>query len=129
MTKQPADKWGDTDMELLLSKLLRYGVLVASAIVVAGCIVFLVKYGNTAPEYGKFTGEPEQFKNVFDIVSSTLSMSGRGLIEFGLLVLISIPVLRVGFSVVSFAIEKDKTYVYITLVVLVLLLFSLFGQH
>lgn len=122
-------KWGDPDMELIISRIMRYGIVVASTIVLIGCVTFLIKYGSTRPQYGKFTGQPEQFTNVPGIISSLNSMSGRGLIEFGLLVLISIPVMRVAFSIVSFMVEKDRTYVFITLIVFALLLFSLFGQQ
>ncbi|MGP8215640.1 MAG: DUF1634 domain-containing protein [Bacteroidia bacterium] len=126
--KKPA-KWGDTDMELLISRILRYGVILASGTVMAGCIIFLMKYGSSKPQYSIFVGQPEQFRSVPGIISSLTTLSSRGLIEFGLLLLIAIPVFRVASSIISFAIEKDKTYVVITLVVFVLLLFSLFGQQ
>jgi uncharacterized membrane protein len=124
-----AKQWNDTDMELYLSRLMRYGIVLASAIVVTGCVMFLAKSGSARPQYSQFTGEPEQFTSVSGIVASISTGNGRGLIQFGLLVLISIPVLRVAFSVVSFVIEKNRIYVLITLVVLALLLFSLLGQQ
>jgi Protein of unknown function (DUF1634) len=37
------------------------------------------------------------------------------------------PVLRVAFSLVGFALEKDKSYVVITAIALVILLYSLFS--
>jgi len=122
-------KFGDTDMELFISRLLRYGVIIASAIVLTGCIIFLGRHGSSQPDYGKFVGEPSEFRSVVDIISSVMKMSGKGLIEFGLLVLIAIPILRVVLSVISFAVEKDRNYVIITLIVLALLLYSLLGQQ
>jgi len=122
-------KWGDPDMELIISRLMRYGIVLASLIVIIGCITFLVKHGAEKPHYSQFVGQPEQFKNVSGIVSSLTSMNGLGLIAFGLLVLIGIPVMRVAFSIISFMVEKDKTYVIITCIVFALLLFSLFGQQ
>ncbi|HWY97963.1 MAG TPA: DUF1634 domain-containing protein [Bacteroidia bacterium] len=122
-------KWGDPDMELLISRIMRYGIVLASIIVIIGCVTFLIKYGSAQPQYSKFVGQPEQFTSVSGIISSLNSMSGRGLIEFGLLVLIAIPVMRVAFSIVSFMVEKDRTYVIITCIVFALLLFSLFGQQ
>ncbi len=121
--------WNDSDIELYLSRLMRYGIVLASAIVITGCVVFLTKSGSSLPQYSKFVGEPEQLTNVPGIFSAFLTFSGKGLIEFGLLILISIPVMRVAFSLVSFAVEKDRTYVFITLAVLILLLYSLFGQN
>jgi uncharacterized membrane protein len=122
-------KWGDPDMELLISRIMRYGIVLASTIVIIGCVTFLTQYGSAKPQYSKFVGQPEQFTNVSGIISSLNTMNGRGLIEFGLLVLIAIPVLRVAFSIGSFMVEKDKTYVVITCIVFALLLFSLFGQQ
>ena len=122
-------KWGDPDMELIISRLMRYGIVLASTIVIVGCVTFLIKYGSEIPQYSKFVGQPEQFTSVPGIISSLTTMNGRGLIEFGLIVLIAIPVIRVAFSIGSFMVEKDKTYVVITLIVFVLLLFSLFGQQ
>ena len=49
----------------------------------------------------------------------------RGLIQFGLLLLIAVPVARVAFSVVAFALQRDRTYVVVTLIVLAVLLYGL----
>jgi uncharacterized membrane protein len=53
---------------------------------------------------------------------------GRGLIQLGLLLLIATPIARVAFSIVGFAIERDRLYVVFTLIVLAILLFSLLGS-
>ena len=53
---------------------------------------------------------------------------GQAIIQFGLLLLIATPVARVAFSAVGFAIERDSMYVVITLIVLAILLYSLFGS-
>ncbi len=52
---------------------------------------------------------------------------GRAIIDIGLLLLIATPVMRVVFSMVAFALEKDRLYVALTLIVLVILLLSLLG--
>jgi uncharacterized membrane protein len=60
-------------------------------------------------------------------VKEALSFSGRGIIQFGLLLLIATPVMRVAFAVVAFMIQRDRIYVGVTLIVLSVLLFSLAG--
>jgi uncharacterized membrane protein len=45
--------------------------------------------------------------------------------QFGLLLLIATPVARVAFSVFAFALQRDKTFVAITLLVLGTLIYSL----
>jgi uncharacterized membrane protein len=58
-----------------------------------------------------------------------LAFQGGGLIQLGLLVLIATPVARVAFSFFAFLYERDWTYVFVTVLVLGLLLYSLFGGH
>jgi uncharacterized membrane protein len=129
MEKPGESKWNDEYMEKLISGLLRWGVIVASAIVCIGATIFLLREGSLKPQYATFNGEPEQFRNVWQILASTLVPSGRGIIETGVLLLITIPLLRVLLSVISFGKEKDRVYVVITSIVLCFLLFSLFYQR
>jgi uncharacterized membrane protein len=50
-----------------------------------------------------------------------------GIIQFGLLLLVATPVMRVAFTVVAFLIQRDRIYVGVTIIVLSVLLFSLAG--
>jgi uncharacterized membrane protein len=52
-------------------------------------------------------------------------LSGRGLIQLGLLLLIATPITRVVFSFVGFFRQQNWMYVGITLLVLTLLAYSL----
>ena len=49
----------------------------------------------------------------------------EALILAGLLILIATPVARVVFSLVAFALERDRVYVAITAIVLLALLYSI----
>ena len=62
-------------------------------------------------------------------MKEVLAFRGRGLIQFGLLLLIATPVARVAFSVAAFAIQRDRLYVVVTLIVLAILTYSLAGGH
>jgi uncharacterized membrane protein len=66
-------------------------------------------------------------KTLRGIYGSALKLSGRGIIQLGLLLLIATPVARVAFSVWGFAAEHDRMYVVFTLMVLAILLLSLAG--
>jgi uncharacterized membrane protein len=66
-------------------------------------------------------------RTVGGILREVAKFHGRGLIQLGLLVLIATPVARVLFSVVVFLYERDWAYLAITMIVLVLLCYSLFG--
>ena len=45
------------------------------------------------------------------------------------MLLLATPVARVAFSVVAFALQRDRLYVAVTLVVLGILLYSIVGGH
>jgi uncharacterized membrane protein len=47
--------------------------------------------------------------------------------QLGLLLLIATPVARVAFSLAAFAVQRDRLYVVVTLVVLGVLTFSMAG--
>ena len=117
--------WTDERVERVIGALLRWGVILAAAVVLAGGAMYLVRYGSTIPDYRVFRGEPSDLRDVSGIVTGAVSRHSRGLIQFGLLLLIAVPVARVAFSVVAFALQRDRTYVVVTLVVLAVLLYGL----
>lgn len=126
---KPATRWTDQRVETIIGNLLRAGVLLAAAVVALGGVIFLVRHGRTMPQYARFVGEPFELRTVSGIVRRAASFRGRNIIQLGLLLLIATPVARVAFSVVAFALERDRLYVGVTLIVLAVLLFSLAGGH
>ena len=119
--------WTDERVERVIGALLRWGVILAAAVVLAGGVMYLVDSGSTSSDYRVFRGEPSDLRDMSGIVTGAVSPDGRGLIQFGLLLLIAVPVVRVTFSVVAFALQKDRTYVVVTLIVLAILMYSLTG--
>ena len=117
--------WTDERVERVIGALLRWGVILAAAVVLAGGAKYLVNSGSTSSDYRVFRGEPSDLRDVSGIVAGAVSLDGRGLIQFGLLLLIAVPVVRVAFSVVAFALQRDRTYVVVTLIVLAVLLYGL----
>jgi uncharacterized membrane protein len=118
----------DTTVDLIVGQLLRGGVILASAVVLVGGVLYLIQEGGQAPETRVFHGEPPQLRSPSGIVQDALRGDGPCVIQLGLLLLIATPVARVVFSVVVFALQRDITYVVVTLVVLAVLLFSLFSE-
>lgn len=123
-------KWTDERVEQIIGNLLRAGVILSALVVAAGGCLYLVRHGNQ-PVQDRRVFEPEEvaFRSPIAIVRSAWSLRSGGLIQFGLLLLIATPVARVVFSVVAFALERDRLYVVITLVVLTILIYSLFSGH
>jgi uncharacterized membrane protein len=62
-------------------------------------------------------------------MKDALAFRGGGLIQLGLLLLIATPIARVAFSVAAFALQRDRLYLVVTLIVLAVLIYSLTGGH
>ena len=97
----------DEHVERVIGALLRWGVILAAAVVLAGGAVYLVHHGSAISDYRVFRGEPSDLRDMSGIVTGAVSLDGRGLIQFGLLLLIAVPVVRVTFSVVAFALRLE----------------------
>jgi uncharacterized membrane protein len=119
----------DERMEIVIGAMLRAGVILSTAFVLGGGIWYLAQFGAAQPDYGTFRGEPAELRTITGILHGVFARDARSWIQFGLLILIATPVARVIFSVGAFAVERDRTYVLITLAVAAILLYSLFGQH
>ncbi len=115
-------------LQSMVAFVLRLGVNLAAAIVILGGLVFLYRHGHELPHYEVFRGEPTDLRTIDGIVREAAALGGRGLIQLGLLVLVATPVARVGLSLIVFAVQRDRTYVVVTLVVLALLILSLTGH-
>ena len=119
----------DRKMDLAIGALLRAGVLLAVVVVLAGGIGYLVGHGTSIPDYRAFAGSSADLRSVAGIVGGALRGGSLSIIQLGLLLLIATPIARVAFSAVAFAVERDRLYVAITLIVLTVLLGSLLGLN
>jgi len=123
-----AGKWSDQKIEDVVGNLLRAGVMTSAVVVFFGAVIYLVRHGQSLPDYHTFRGEPAELRRFDGILQSALNLRGRGIIQLGLVLLIFTPVARVVFSIWGFAAERDRMYVLFTSIVLVILLYSLFGS-
>src|SRR6202034_1463482 len=111
--------------ESLIGVMLRGGVILAAVVVLAGGCLYLAQFGELRADYRIFRGEPGDLRFVRAIAADAAGRHARGLIQFGLLILIATPVARVAFSVIAYISERDWLYTAITLLVLGILLYSL----
>jgi uncharacterized membrane protein len=120
--------WQQRDMELFIGKWLRIGVFTSAAVALLGGIVYLSTH-NVIPDYRahNFTGAGKQFRNIPDILHGAMTLNGPSIIQLAVIILIATPIFRIAFSVFAFAIERDKMYVIITLIVLSVILFGIFS--
>jgi uncharacterized membrane protein len=120
-------KWTDQRVEDIIGTLLRTGVMLSAAVVLVGAAIFLIRHGGSHADFRVFKGEPTDLRSVRGILERSFHLSGRGIIQLGLLLLIATPVARVAFAIYGFAEEKDRMYVGFTVIVLAVLLYSLAG--
>ena len=111
----------DYRLEQIMGNLLRAGVALAAAVVLAGGVWYLAAHGEAQAEFHRFHGSIGAWP-------WTQGLPGPlATIQIGLLILIATPVARVMFSLVAFGMERDKVYVAITLTVLAILAYSFQG--
>lgn len=116
-------------VEQIIANLLRFGVLLATAVVLLGGILYLIRYGASPANYHFFRGEPADLRSAQGVTRAVLSGRRRGLIQLGLLLLIATPVVRVAFSLLIFVRQRDFIYIVVTLIVLTGLIYSLLGGY
>ncbi len=124
-SKSQSGSWTDERLETIIGTLLRVGVGVSAAIVLAGGILYLLKYGGESIDYRTFHSEPADLRSFSGILGGAVAGHSTAIIQAGLLFLIATPIARVVFSAYGFLKERDRKYVVITLIVLGVLLYSI----
>jgi uncharacterized membrane protein len=119
----------EQQLEQFISNLLKYGVLLSSAVVLVGGILYLMRYGAEPADYRFFLGEPAAFCSPKGVMAEVLAGHYRGIIQFGILLLIATPVARVAFSFLAFLWRRDFAYVVLTFLVLAGLIYSFIGAY
>jgi uncharacterized membrane protein len=109
----------DDRLEQIVGNLLRAGVAISAAVVLAGGFWYLALSGGKTADYSKFR------PSVRDIHAVAHLPAPAAMILVGLLILIMTPIARVILSLIGFALERDWQYVTYTAIVLAILLYSI----
>jgi uncharacterized membrane protein len=115
----------DRRLESVMGNLLRVGVLLAAGLVTIGALIYLAQHCADHTSFRTFTEESAALRTVPGIAKLAAHGNSSGLIQLGLLLLIATPVARVVFAVIGFALERDRLYVVVSSIVLVILVISL----
>jgi uncharacterized membrane protein len=115
-------------MEVAMGRLLQAGVLLASLIVLVGGALYVRTHAGTPVDYRHFTAESAALRHPSGLFRLAMQGDGAAIVQLGVLMLIATPIARVVFAVVGFAIERDRLYVAISLMVLAVLMFGLLHQ-
>ena len=114
--------------ELVISMVLRVGVVASLVLIVAGLVVSFVHH----PDYrtssvvrqAVITGKTSYPHSAGSVISALAAGQGRGIVTLGLLVLLLTPIARVAVSVLIYSFQRDFLFVAVTSFVLVVLLLS-----
>ncbi|MGB9457643.1 MAG: DUF1634 domain-containing protein [Bryobacteraceae bacterium] len=109
----------DERLDSIIANLLRGGVVLSAALAFSGGVWYLAESGRSIVHYGRFKAGVRGLGGLAQLPGP------QAVIFAGLLLLIATPVARVACSLVAFALERDRVYVVCTLLVLVVLLYSL----
>lgn len=109
--------------ELIISNVLRGGVLLSAAVIALGVILFYAHYLTAGSPANAATTFPA---SLGEVGAGLAHGNPLAIIALGLLILLATPVFRVAVSIVAFVLERDRQYVVITLIVLAILLCSFF---
>jgi uncharacterized membrane protein len=115
----------DRRLETMIGQLLRFGVLLAAVVVFAGGVLYLVQHHADRVDYRTFVAGGQNTRTLSGIAESAASLNSLGIIQFGLLLLIATPLARVAMALVGFALERDRLYTVVSLIVLLILAVSL----
>ena len=113
----------------MIGTLLRAGVLASATVTLAGGILHYAQGGAGMPDYHVFRPDRAAMHGLGAVLSGIAHGHPQSLILLGLLMLVATPIARVALCVVAFAVQRDRLYVAITLVVLAGLVASLSGFH
>jgi uncharacterized membrane protein len=114
-------------VEILISNLLRIGVITSLTIVILGTAFSFVHH----PDYVWSSTSlhplmtPETVPHTLpQVIDGVRHGRGQAVVLVGLLLLIATPVVRVAVSILAFVYQQDRTFTLITMLVLALLLLS-----
>lgn len=107
--------------ELVISYVLRGGVLLSALIILIGVVAFYRNYLSNAGNASSIAAFPHTLGSVGAGVAHGDPLA---IIVLGLLVLLATPFARVAVSIFAFALERDWRYVAITSFVLFILIVS-----
>ena len=111
-------------LERAMGRMLQIGVTVAALVILMGGLLYLQQNGGSRVNYQHFRGAEAGMETVGGILHGAAAMDARGVIGFGILLLIATPICRVIFGLVGFAVMRDWMYAVVSAIVLGVLLFS-----
>jgi uncharacterized membrane protein len=118
----------ENDFNRIIGLVLRFGVTIAFAVIALGSGLLFVE-GQSG--YGSLGSAEQLYSNRFvlglgSLLQGVIAAKPFAIIDLGLIILFATPIARVAISIFLFFEEKRYIFVWITILVLSILLFSTF---
>lgn len=118
-------KFTDSDLQSIIGNVLRYGVLLALVTSLIGGVVLFITQPDKKIDFSTFSEKDENIFIVFQRLFEGLQHGdGESIIFLGIILLFLTPAIRLILSLFSFFLEKDWLYIFITLIVISIIVFS-----
>jgi uncharacterized membrane protein len=116
----------DHDLDLSVAAMLRFGVTLAALVVLTGGVLLLAGHSSApVPDYQHFHPATPTLSTLRGIFRSAFHLNPPALIQAGLVLLIATPVARVILCIIGFARQRDRLYLTVSSLVLVILAYAL----
>ncbi len=118
-------KFTDKDLQIIIGNVLRYGVWLALTVALIGGFILLLSSPEQTIDFQNFTIRDNNLFEVFNtIIAGVEQGNGEAIIFLGIIFLFLTPALRLVLSLISFFLEKDRLYIFITLIVIGIIVLS-----
>ena len=115
----------DLRMETVMGRLLQAGVLLAATVMLAGGVMYGVEHSGERTNYRVFQPHPFQPLHPGAMLGQVAHGDASAVLQLGILLLIATPICRVVFAVIAFAMERDRLYLAVSVLVLAVLLYGM----
>jgi uncharacterized membrane protein len=115
-------------IQRMMTALLRWLTVAAGVVILTGGVRLLLRHAGAPTAFHTFIGEPASLRSVPQIAMGAFHGDALAIVQFGILLLITTPVLRVLFVGIGYVLERDWLYVTVAGIVLSVLGSSLLGH-
>lgn len=117
----------DETIQKIVSNVLKYGVRTVLITGIVGGTILLSKHSTEIVDYSQFKEKDESIFTVINqIFQGAVEFNGSSIVYIGILILFATQLLRLLLSLISFILEKDKLYTFITILVVIIICSSVY---
>lgn len=112
-------------IESTIGRIMQIGTLLAFAVIITGSIYYLLQHGHDIIDYQTFHYNPYLTTSFSGLWNDIVIFSARGIIQLGLFSLVLVQILRVALTICYFIDIRDRVFVVISLLILIVIISNL----